>query len=405
VTSRGLCLFGLLQLAWTPITSAQVRAHVDLGAGGDPVSGGGRTSLWSIAPALAYQVARLRLEAAGEYRDFGDLSPAASGFAAASYLAGGNGPVLGEIVATARFLSGPLTEDGVAWEGGGRLHLRKRQAGLWVGSEAGHDLHGATLRWEAAAWRRFGQIALQLQGSQTAAVDPGTRKAGGLSDTLAPQIDTLGARQVRTITDLGVWLHWSPPRVDLALALGRRYGFPEVAGGISLGDGLGQNSPGETATRSDWWLADLTYWLTPRLGLNGRIGHSPADPQWGVAGGAFLRVAVRAVVGRGGSGPRLAESRATGFAVRRLAGNPVAAQFTLNGARGVERVELMGDFTDWSPVEMQRTGEGRWELRLGLKPGLHFVNVRYDGGPWRPPPGTRVITDEFERLTGVVVVE
>jgi hypothetical protein len=37
--------------------------------------------------------------------------------------------------------------------------------------------------------------------------------------------------------------------------------------------------------------------------------------------------------------------------------------------------------------------------------GLYHVNVRYDGGSWRSPPGTRKVRDEFDRETGVVVVD
>lgn len=69
------------------------------------------------------------------------------------------------------------------------------------------------------------------------------------------------------------------------------------------------------------------------------------------------------------------------------------------------RVELRGDFTDWRPVEMEDHGGGRWRLRRLISSGVHSLSVRYDDGPWVPPPATRVVADEFGEETGVLVVE
>jgi 1,4-alpha-glucan branching enzyme len=88
--------------------------------------------------------------------------------------------------------------------------------------------------------------------------------------------------------------------------------------------------------------------------------------------------------------------------VRRIEEGIVELQLMASGA---QRVELRGDFTDWRPVEMEDHGGGRWRLRQVISPGVHSVSVRYDGGPWVPPPVTRVVTDEFGEDTGVLVVE
>jgi 1,4-alpha-glucan branching enzyme len=74
-------------------------------------------------------------------------------------------------------------------------------------------------------------------------------------------------------------------------------------------------------------------------------------------------------------------------------------------APSARRVELMADFTDWAPVDMAPVGAGRWRLTIPVSSGLYHVNVRYDGGSWRSPPGTRKVRDEFDRETGVVVVD
>jgi hypothetical protein len=69
------------------------------------------------------------------------------------------------------------------------------------------------------------------------------------------------------------------------------------------------------------------------------------------------------------------------------------------------KVELMGDFTEWQPVEMARQSATRWRVRLAAEPGVHYLNVRYDGGGWQSPPGVSVIQDEFGKESGVLVID
>jgi hypothetical protein len=208
--------------------------------------------------------------------------------------------------------------------------------------------------------------------------------------------------QVRTTTDLGAWLRWAPGRFALALGLGRRYGVREVAANVLNGVGSSAVETRET-TRTSWWLAEANYWFAPRLGVHAVVGRSPPDLQFGTAGGKFLRLGFQTLL----VAPRARSSapsvRATGLVARRKAAGFVALE--LAGMETASEVELMADFTDWRPVAMEPAGEGRWQLRIPMSSGVHFVNIRSDGGSWRPPPGTRVVTDEFGQRTGVVVIE
>jgi hypothetical protein len=401
-TPRLLLALGSLS-ALTPAAVAQVSGRIDVGVGGAPVNERGTVSLWSVAPMLRYQSPRLRLTAEGEYRDYGRLAQGASGFAEGSHFTRLGGALLAEATGTVRTRFGVGTADGVAWDLGGRLHLTGQRTGLWLGGQAGHDLQGRTLRWEAAAWRRFGELAVQLEGSQRSALNP-VRPDVGFPDTLTPP-DSLIRNQIRVTTDLGLWLRWAPRRLNVALGAGRRYGITEVAADVIPGDIISQKSKGNGTNTATWWIADATYWLSPRLGLNGSIGSSPPDPQFRTTGGRFLRLAFRAAFGREGMKLGNPASRDRGRLVVRQASGSVSLELKAEDLEGVRRVELMGDFTDWLPIEMQRIGPGHWRSQFAIAPGMHFVNVRYDGGPWQTPPGTRVVTDEFERLTGVVVVE
>jgi 1,4-alpha-glucan branching enzyme len=68
------------------------------------------------------------------------------------------------------------------------------------------------------------------------------------------------------------------------------------------------------------------------------------------------------------------------------------------------RVELMGDFTGWDPIDLALDENGAWAASLRIPPGVHRVNVRVDGGPWIAPPGLATITDDFGGRVGVFVV-
>jgi hypothetical protein len=67
-------------------------------------------------------------------------------------------------------------------------------------------------------------------------------------------------------------------------------------------------------------------------------------------------------------------------------------------------VEIAGDFTDWHPRALAATGPGAWLLRLLLAPGIHQINVRFDGGSWQVPEGMGETEDGFGGRAGLLVV-
>ncbi len=398
----------LIPLLVTDATQAvaQVKGFLDVGVRDGPVGGVGTRSHWAIAPSLQYEQAHLRLAAEGEYRDFGRLGHGLSGAFDGSRFVRIGGPLQGEITTAFRATGGGPTTSATLWNAGGRLHLAGSTAGLWLGSQAGGGTKSPSFQWDAAAWRRIGNLTFQLQGSQLTLIDRVLRE-GVAPDTLTPRPDTLYHDQARVTTDVAAWLRWTPPRTEVALALGRRYGITEVAGVIGgmPGDGTGSGLQSTLShqTTSTWWLLEGTYWMAARWGFTASVGRRPPDSQLRTPGGRFLQFAIRTSVGRGGRTPSTrAPSEQGAFRVRRIEEGIVELQLMASGA---QRVELRGDFTDWRPVEMEDHGGGRWRLRQVISPGVHSVSVRYDGGPWVPPPVTRVVTDEFGEDTGVLVVE
>lgn len=384
---------------------SQVRLMLDAGVSGTPRAGRGTVGYGSLAPRLRYESDRWRLEAIGEYRDLGPARRILGASGSLSRFVPLGGGALIEFTGHARGWDGLSRVSGIVWDAGGRLHLGGQQRGVQLGLMAGAEPHGTLLRWEGSLWRRLGPATIQIFGSQSAtAVSPGAN--GRLSDSLTPT-DTATGIRAQTTTDVGAWLRWAKSRFEIELGLGRRYGVPDIAQSLQTpGDGGGAPVPRQRSRWSGWWLADLTWWLNPWIGLRGAIGASPPDPHFGAESGRFLRFGIRASLRRGPEGrPRGAVAAGLGFKSRRLSEALVRLHLRLDPAIHAAVVELMGDFTDWLPVRLERRGRGEWQTALAVAPGVHQVNIRLDGGAWRPPPGTPDIPDEFGTETGLLIVD
>jgi hypothetical protein len=83
---------------------------------------------------------------------------------------------------------------------------------------------------------------------------------------------------------------------------------------------------------------------------------------------------------------------------------PAGMQRIIIRVGGVETVDVMGDFSDWSPLTVIRRGRDTWELSIPMSPGTHQINVRVDGGPWMAPPNMPTMHDAFGGEVGLMVV-
>jgi hypothetical protein len=99
--------------------------------------------------------------------------------------------------------------------------------------------------------------------------------------------------------------------------------------------------------------------------------------------------------------PAAAATRARTFSARRVDDGHVTIVVAAPGARSVE---LMGDFTGWRVVALERTRGDAWQATLDLPRGVHQLNVRVDGGAWLPPPGLGVGDDGFGGTFGLLVL-
>jgi hypothetical protein len=153
-----------------------------------------------------------------------------------------------------------------------------------------------------------------------------------------------------------------------------------------------------------WAGAAALAWLNQHVALVAGGGSYLADYAQGFPKGSYLTLGVRLAT------RRPAEAEPSSEILRRVPRSTeqkIAARFevrTGGGARrvirvhapGAKRVELMGEFTGWVPVALQRTGvPPEWEVSLPIPPGVYRLNLRIDGGPWSVPPGLPAFTDDL----------
>jgi hypothetical protein len=217
---------------------------------------------------------------------------------------------------------------------------------------------------------------------------PTGSSAGVLAAVQVAAPDDACDRQSR-FSDLEASMHWEVGPIEFTGQMGHRFG----------------NSYDVTPDSRRWSSASATMWISDRVAVVAGGGRQPALPLRGIPARSF-----------GMAGLELAYSPISKSAV------PVALPHTVlvrsfethpatNGLQkivirvgGVEAVEVMGDFSDWSPLTLTRRGRDLWELALPLSPGVHSVNVRVDGGAWAPPPGVPTMRDGYNGEVGLVVV-
>jgi hypothetical protein len=72
-------------------------------------------------------------------------------------------------------------------------------------------------------------------------------------------------------------------------------------------------------------------------------------------------------------------------------------------APGARRVEVMGDFSDWEPVELAPSGDV-FSGTVPMSPGTRRIVVRLDGGAWAPAANTPAVDDDYGGRVGLLLV-
>lgn len=261
--------------------------------------------------------------------------------------------------------------------GGARLHRLGRSSGAWLGAGAGTSARG----------RSGVPIALSMTGW---AVTNRLGLVGSVTGTLHSQVRHL---------DVQGAVRWNAAPVELEARLGIRPWARDTVGAEVFSGVFGELS--------------VVVALGERLGLSVAGGRYPPDPVRGALGAAYVSAGLRLrTFGRASLPvPIAATSVLHGRRIPTEESGPAldvlgsAERRVLRlRAAGATSVELMGDFTDWTPVALIQTEPGVWVARQPLPAGMYRVNVRVDGGAWGVPRGLRVERTDFGGMVGIVVV-
>lgn len=264
-----------------------------------------------------------------------------------------------------------------------RAHVGEDGVGGWAGVAGGWSALGggigvATWRGDLGLWGRF----------------VGTRA------TLIVQPTRVGELRYTAVEGA---LRWTVGRAELG-----------VEGGFRSGD----RTVDESADAKLWAGADGVLWVSDRMAVVVGSGRFLSDPVTNSIGGRYTSVGVRLGTSRARAVratelPRVilprrsaeadegASDLAEHLEIVETATGAISIRLTLPGARSAE---IMGDFTDWEAVTLHPVGGGVWELTVFLKPGVHRLNLRTDGGDWRVPPELTAVDDGFGGKVGLVVV-
>jgi hypothetical protein len=312
----------------------------------------------------------------------------------ASYRAGSIGGLEPELRGGVDLSSEPAARTAVQWSLGGRLHTRGVSTGAWLGAAfggagVGSPTSGLT-RLEGGLRHAIGPAGLHVWLSRTTfgsgtigSKDPGRADTLALSDTL-PAPASASGRRLAEYTDVGSRATIGLGSYELALSFVRRVG----------GTGVRRNA----------WEASGVWWVAPSIGVVGAAGHSL--PQFGLAvpGARYGTVGIRLALGAAPRSRRPSPESlpaATSNSPRLVLASQL--RLAIIGPPAA-RAEIMGDFTDWQPWPLEPDGEGRWTLPVSLSPGVHHLNVRFNGGDWTVPTGTVAVDDGFGGRVGMFVV-
>ena len=322
-------------------------------------------------------------EATGTYSQFTSGGWSAQGIAAASRFIPTDRAFLGEI---GGFAGGSSHNDGTRTGeiiANGRVHFVSPNGEIFFGLGGGRT-------YDALVWRNV------LLGEGGIAIGSATRSA---LLTITP---TMVSDSIR-YGDTQASLSWKQGE---ALDLGALLGF-------RIGDQL--TTLGGSA--KSWASVSAVYWLTPRLAVVAGGGSYPIDPTQGFPGGRFASVSLRwSGVRRSSpqSNSQVIQSppppdvvpevppTVSGFTAQRTLADSV--KLRVNAPRAT-LVEVSGDFTNWTPVRLDRAEEDWWSATVPLKRGNYQMNVRVNGGQWIVPPGLLSMVDEFGGSVGLLVIQ
>ena len=362
--------------AFTLPAVAQTAGSVDVGGSVVEYDGFLASGAAVLSPSFRFDSRAFSIGGQGSWTLFESGSSIFQGSLAAAWVAASKGSLRLELSGSAGASAYRNEQSSGHLLGGARVHFLGKSSGAWIGAAAGrsYGAAGVPLELAGAAWSVKSRVT--FLGTVTATLHDQIR-----------YVDFLGA------------VRWAGPRLELEARLGARpWGRNFADAEASLTGAYGELDI----------LAPLNRWLS--ITLSG--GRYRADPVRRTLGAQYISAGVRfGALGRSARRGRLEAEPPGGRVVPRETGAPgLEISGTGEGktlrirAPDAKAVEVMGDFTDWTPVRLVLIAPGLWETKLEIPAGVHRVNIRLDGGPWAVPGGARVERTEFGGSVGILVV-
>jgi hypothetical protein len=317
--------------------------------------------------------------------------------------------VRAEVLANASrmFVDPSLQNDQLDAEG--RLHFLRQRGGVWLGSGVARPLRVSAVSNvnvnSGGVWTRLGTTTLRgsvtsffftklssrdtLQSSvpcpsqmDVASLSPGTQEA---VTALSPST----CRYQSRLTDLEGSVRWEHRLLELTVRGGQRFG----------------KTFDVTPDSRQWASGQAAVWISSKVAAVAGGGREPAQPTRGLPARRFGSLGLMLAYWPIPRGVVPVESPASLVHEFELRPAGTAVQRVTARIGGVESVEIMGDFSDWTPLPLIRRGRDQWELLVPIAPGVHQINLRIDGGVWIAPPGMPTMKDGFNGEVGVLVIK
>jgi hypothetical protein len=265
-----------------------------------------------------------------------------------------------------------------------------KTAGAWLGGGVARPwrvnvVSTIDLR-NAGGWMDVGRATFTLTGTTL-----GLNKMGTADQSA--NIDACTSKNCSPhfsrVTDITLANRWNLDRFEVSGEYGHR---------------AGRDADVPSDSR-DWGSATFTMWLAPRAALVVGGGRQPSNPARGIPARTFGTVGMTFAYAPTKYSVPVSELNLARIAMfeTRPAGDGMQ-KIIVRVAR-VESVDVIGDFSDWSPLTMVRRGRDLWELTVPLGAGRHQINIRTDGGKWVAPPGLPKVNDMFNGEVGVLIVK
>jgi hypothetical protein len=393
---------------------AQIASKLEAGSITTQQEGEVPSSVFSVAPGIRIDLPYFALAAHGSAWLTGQQWQIADGTLSGTLLTPTFNHFRGEVIGNASraFFDQSLENDQL--DAQARLHmLFSQNGGFWVGG-------GVARPWRIAvvsavdvtgggAWKRIGDAT--LSGTYTNfffTKVAATRDSSGATQSCATHSEPLAmasstgtsitASSAATSNDCRRQSRFS----DLEGSVNWAYGWLELTGqaGYRFGD-----SYDVTPDSRRWAAGTAVLWITDRVAAVMGGGRVPANPSRGLPARNYANFGLMLSYS---SIPRttvpvapMTLAAVKYFEVRALA---TGTQKITVRVGGVETVEVMGDFSDWTPLVLMRRGRDLWDITLPVTAGVHEINLRLDGGPWLAPPGLPTRRDSFNGDVGLLVV-